>query len=237
MYTKLKTEFTKVAGGMMNESVSIISAKTLTAKQAIGDPDRDDFPLLKGKEFMIEASFRDAGGHAFTDEPGLFRGVLSDIVKLPLTDNFQRAVFTASFNAVMRALGLVEGTVHCRDREPASCALQLVETVKERFGEPHISFIGFQPAMIERLAGAFSVRVIDLDKDNIGKDKFNLIIEGPEATEDVLSWGDVIIATGSTCVNGTITKFLGRKPVVFYGVTVAAAAKVCGLERYCPNAH
>ncbi|MGV8123736.1 MAG: Rossmann-like domain-containing protein [Candidatus Xenobiia bacterium LiM19] len=237
MYTKLKKEFAKVAEGMMNENVSIISAKTLTAKQAIGTPDRDDFPLLKGKEVMIEASFKDAGGHAFTDEPGRFIGVLSDIIQLPLKDNFQRAVFTASFNAVMRCLGLVEGTIHCRDKEPASCALQLVETVKERFGNPRISFVGFQPAMIERLAGAFSVRVLDLDKDNIGKEKFNLVIEGPEATEDVLSWGDVIIATGSTCVNATITEFLGRKPVVFYGVTVAAAAKVCGFDRYCPHAH
>ncbi|MDD5010313.1 MAG: DUF364 domain-containing protein, partial [Syntrophorhabdaceae bacterium] len=59
----------------------------------------------------------------------------------------------------------------------------------------------------------------------------------PEATEEVLAWGDIILATGSTCVNGTITKFLGNRPVIFYGVSVAGVAKACGFDRYCPYAH
>ena len=135
------------------------------------------------------------------------------------------------------ALGLVEGSVHCRDKEPASCSRQLVETVREKFGSPRIAFVGFQPAMIEQLSGSFPIRVLDLDEDNIGKKKFNLVIEGPDATEEVLSWGDVVLATGSTCVNGTITKFIGDKPVIFYGVSVAGVAKACGFERYCPYGH
>jgi len=237
IYDTLKTEFTRIAEGMMDEHVAVVSARTLTPREAIGTPDRDDFPLLKGKEVMIEAVFRDAKGHAFTDMPGRFEGTLRDIIERPLENNFQRAVFIASLNAVMRALGLIESSVHCRDKEPADCARQLVETVKERFGNPRIAFVGFQPAMIEQLSGSFQVRVLDLDADNIGKKKFNIVIEGPEATEEVLAWGDIILATGSTCVNGTITRFLGDKPVIFYGVSVAGVAKACGFDRYCPYAH
>ena len=237
LYNVLKAEFTKISGGMTDEHIAVVSARTLTAKEAIGTPDRDDYPLLKGKEVMVEAVFREAKGHAFTDMPGQFEGTLRDIIGLPLTSNFQRAVFIASLNAVMRALGLVEGSVHCRDKEPASCSRQLVETVREKFGSPRIAFVGFQPAMIEQLAGSFPIRVLDLDEDNIGKKKFNLVIEGPDATEEVLSWGDVVLATGSTCVNGTITKFIGDKPVIFYGVSVAGVAKACGFERYCPYGH
>ena len=106
--------------------------------------------------------------------------------------------------------------------------------MRERFGTPRIAFIGYQPAMIERLSETFSLRVVDLDKDNIGASRFGLVIEGPEKTEDVLSWGDVILATGSTCVNGTIDTFLDNKPVVFYGVTIAGMAALRGYPRYCP---
>lgn len=237
IYDTLKTEFAKIAEGMMDEHIAVVSARTLTPREAIGTPDRDDFPLLKGKEVMIEAVFRDAKGHAFTDMPGRFEGTLRDIIEQPFKNNFQRAVFIASLNAVMRALGLIESSVHCRDKEPADCARKLVETVKERFGNPRIAFVGFQPAMIEQLSGSFRIRVLDLDADNIGKKKFNLVIEGPEATEEVLAWGDIILATGSTCVNGTITRFLGEKPVIFFGVSVAGAAKACGFDRYCPYSH
>lgn len=237
IYGTLRAEFAKMAGGMMDKHITVVSARTLTAKEAIGTPDRDDYPLLKGKEVMIEAVFGDAKGHAFTDMPGRFEGTLRDIIELPLENNFHRALFIASLNAVMRTLGLVESSVHCRDKEPASCARQFVETVRKRFGNPRIAFVGFQPAMIEQLAGSFSMRVLDLDKDNIGKEKFGLVIEGPEATEEVLSWSDIILATGSTCVNGTITKFIGDKPVIFYGVSVAGVAKACGFERYCPYGH
>jgi len=237
LYGLLKSEFKKIADGIMDEHIAVVSARTLTPKEAIGTPDRDDYPLLKGKEVMVEAVFRDAKGPAFTDMPGRLEGTLRDIIELPLSNNFQSAVFIASLTAVMRALGLVEGSVHCRDKEPASCARQLVETVKEKFGAPRIAFVGFQPAMIEQLSGSFPIRVLDLDDDNIGKEKFNLVVEGPEATEEVLAWGDIILATGSTCVNGTITKFIGDKPVIFYGVSVAGVAKACGFERYCPYGH
>lgn len=223
--------------GMLDEPVSIVSVRALSAKEAIGEPDRDDYPLLKGEEMMIEAQFRESKGHAFTDMPGTFKGDLHDIMELPLKNNFERAVFIACLNAVMRALGRISGTLHCRDKEPALCAGELAEYVQQRFGNPRIAFVGFQPAMIERLSKHFQVRVVDLDEDNIGKDKSGIIIEGPDATTEVIEWSDIILATGSTCVNGTMPQFVGKKPVVFYGVSAAAVTEICGFDRFCRHSH
>jgi len=233
----LKKEFLKLAAGVLDEPISIVSARVLSAKEAIGEPDRDDYPLLKGKEVMIEAQFKGSRGQAFTDMPGTFEGSIRDIIALPLVNNFQRAVFIASLNAIMLESGRISGTLHCRDKEPSKCAEEFVEHVRGRFGNPRISFVGFQPAMIERFAEQFEMRVLDLDEDNIGKIKFGLTIEGPDNTDEVLRWGDIILATGSTSVNGTIERYLGEKPVIFFGVTAAAVTKICGFERFCRYPH
>ncbi len=233
-YSSLKTELGNLAEDIMDEHVEVIWARTLTPKEAIGTPDRTDFPLLKGKEVMIEAVFQETRAHAYTDMPGHFRGSLRDVAQLPLKNNFERAVFIATFNAVMRRFGRTTNTVHCKDSEPTRCAEQLIGFVREHFGNPRIAFVGYQPAMIDQLSRSFPLRVIDLDEDNIGTKRCGVLIEGPERTDEVLRWGDLILATGSTCVNGSIISFVGRKPGVFYGVTVAGAAVIKGYERFCP---
>lgn len=235
-YGILKSELMKTAGSMMDETVKVVSARPLSPEEAIGNPDRRDFPLLKGKEVMVEAVFKKARAHAYTDMPGDFDGSLQELYDLDLKNNFERALFIAGLNAVMRHFGRASNTVHCRDSEPRLCAQQLPEFIKENFGKPKIAFVGYQPAMIESLYQTFSLRVIDLDEDNIGAEKFGLVIEGPEKTWEVLSWGDIILATGSTCVNGTISSFQNTKPVVFYGVTVAGPAVLHGHRRFCPYA-
>ncbi|MDQ7784664.1 MAG: DUF364 domain-containing protein [Desulfomonilaceae bacterium] len=233
-YNRLKSELREMAGQLLEETIEIVWTRPLSPEEAIGKPDRTDFPILKGKEVMLEAVFRAARAHAFTDMPGNFQGSLQDIIDLDLRTNFERAVLIAAINAVMRDFGRVSNTVHCKDSEPRLCAQQLPAFVTKHLGKPQIAFVGYQPAMIEELSQSFDLRVIDLDEDNIGANRFGLVIEGPEKTEDVLSWGDVILATGSTCVNGTIISFVGKKPVVFYGVTVAGPAMLFGYDRFCP---
>ena len=79
IYSNLRKEFCRLIDGLVlmdDEQITVVSARTLSAKEAIGNPDRDDFPLLKGKEFMVEASFRGAKGQAFTDMPGNYKGYL-----------------------------------------------------------------------------------------------------------------------------------------------------------------
>ena len=235
-YGDLKRRFCELIGGgaLLKERVAVVSARTLTASEAMGEPGREEYPLLRGKEFMIEASLGDARGQAFTDMPGEFRGSLSDILGFGLVNNFERAVFVASLNAVLRRLGRVTGTVHCRDSEPGLCAQGLVPYLQELYGKPRVALFGFQPAMAERLARAFPLRMVDLDKNNIGSEKFGIIVQGPEGAREAISWCDIVLATGSSSVNGTIGEVMGGKRMVFYGVTISGISALLGYRRYCP---
>jgi len=219
------------------EQVHVVSARPLTAAEAIGSPERQDYPILKGKEFMMEANFRGYKGQAFTDQPGNYRGCLQDVLALPLQNNFERALLIASLNAILRALGKIEKTVHCRDKEPGECARHLVGYVRRRFGNPRIAFIGLQPGMVAALSKNFALRVVDLDVENVGKRVEGTLIEDVRNTQEIVDWGDIILATGSTAVNDTIGRFIGGKPAVFYGVSGAGIAYLNGLERYCHCGH
>jgi hypothetical protein len=221
----------------VDEEIQIVNARPLTSEEAIGRPERDDFPLLKGKEFMLQAKFKDALGQAFTDMPNNFHGNLKDVLALPLRNNFERAVFVASLNAVMRYLNMVDKTIHCRNEEPGRCAAHLVEHVREHFGCPRIAFIGMQPAMIASLSKHFTIRVTDLDPDNIGQYKGDVLIEDVSCTEEIISWSDLVLATGTTAVNNTLDSIIGCKPVIFYGVTISGIARLAGYEQYCYCGH
>ena len=63
--------------------------------------------------------------------------------------------------------------------------------------------------------------------------KFYTIIEGPEKTDEAIEWADLLLVTGTTITNGTIEKFLGKKPVLFYGITISGAAYLMNWERFC----
>jgi uncharacterized protein (DUF4213/DUF364 family) len=223
--------------GITGNTVSIISARPLSSHDAIGSPERKDFPLLNGREFMMEAIFKQSKGQAYTDMPGDYEGTVKDVLSLDLNDNFDRAVFVATLNAVTRHFGLADGTIHCRDKEPGMCARQLPDYVRQFGKDPKIALVGLQPAMAEQLTSNFPVRIVDLDQGNIGTEKFGVSIEGPDQTKEILSWCDLVLATGSMAVNGTITGIGATKPVIFYGVTIAGAAQLLGYRRYCPFGH
>ena len=218
--------------GIPNQTVTV-KARTLSTEEAIGNPEADDFPLQKGKERLVQARFGSGTGQAFTDRFGDYEGPLMEILAMPLDNNYRRAVFVAALNALLHHMGRISGTIHCKDREPADCAGQLAAHLKKRYGKVKISQVGFQPRMVEAISEAFAVRLLDLDPENIGTRKFNVLVEGTEAQEDVIEWADLLLVTGSTVANGTIESFLGRKPVIFYGTTVAGAAHLMGWERFC----
>lgn len=212
----------------------MVRARTLSVQEAIGDPDDDDFPLQKGKERLMEAEFRGFKGQAFTDRFGDFNGSLAEVADMPLKNNFRRAVLVASVNATLRGLGLCDHTIHCRDNEPAQCAAGIAAHIVERHGTPRITQVGFQPKIIQALAGRFELRVLDLDPDNIGQTRHGAFIEGPEKTEEAIDWAELLVVTGSTLTNDSVGQFIGRRPAIFYGTTIAGAAALLGLERYCP---
>jgi len=212
----------------------IVTAQTLSPEEAIGNPEEDDYPILKGRERIVEAQFRGARGHAFTDMFGNWRGTINEILRMEIKNNFRRAVFISTLNAVLRYLGKVEGTVHCKDRAPQECSKVLVEKIRSEFGNPKVFLVGFQPRMAEALAKKFPLRITDLDEANIGTEKFGVKIQPPHEAKGNIDWCDLMVVTGSTAVNNTMKEFIGKKPVIFYGVTVAGPAYLLGLNRFCP---
>lgn len=236
-YEDLLTRFKEVLNDELLDEEVLITGKTLSVEEAIGTPERRDYPIVKGKERLMQADFRGCKGQAFTDMAGDFQGTLKDILSLSPGDNFERAVLISSINAVLKYLGLIDRTIHCHNEDPIVCSEKLVHHITDNYGQPRIALIGLQPAMLESLSKDFSVRVVDLDKDNIGTSKSGIKVEGPEATKEVLDWCDLIVATGSTTVNATIITYIGKKPAVFYGTTGAGACHLMGLQRHCTEAH
>ena len=216
-----------------SEQVSV-RARALSPQEAIGNPEHRDYPLIKGRERMMQAEFGGSLGQAFTDDYGDFWGSISEVAALTLTDNFQRAVFLATLNAAARRLGLVTRTIHCTDDRPPLCAQELAAHVTSRFGLPRIAMLGLQPRMVEALAARFELRVTDLDEENIGREKFGVTVGGPDETARNLAWCDIVLATGTVLTNDTYRELAAHKPTIFYGVTVAAAAHLLCVERFCP---
>ncbi len=217
------------------ESSVDINCKALSVREAIGDAEHNDYPIQKGKEVMVEATFAGAKGQAFTDQYENSFYTVSELITMKLKDNKSRASFIASINAIWKYLGRVEKTVHCRDKEPVSCANEL-----EKYYDvsKKTLLVGLQPRFLEVLAKNGNVRVLDLDVDNIGKIIGGVIVEDGKYFDDAVGWCDQIFATGSTLCNSTTAGILTTgKPVKFFGVTIAAAAEILDLDVYCYCGH
>ncbi|MEM3018113.1 MAG: DUF364 domain-containing protein [Candidatus Bathyarchaeia archaeon] len=240
MYQTLRDQFEGIVrqNNLWKEKVEVT---VKTPSEAIGTPKREDFPLLKGKERIVEARFKDSRGQAFTDAYVQFSGDLKEVLSIDLTNNENRAIFIATLNAVMKHLGLVDGTTHCKDEEPETCSRELVDYISKNFGDPKIAMIGYQPQMVEALSGRFTIRVTDLNRENIGTMKDGVkILDGEADLDETVEWSDLVLATGSTIVNGTIERIIeaaGHKPLIFYGITIAGPAKLLGLNRFCIRVH
>jgi len=228
--------FKIICDNSLLEEKIMIRAKTLTPEEAIGNPEGDDFPLQKGKERLMQAEFRGSLGQAFTDRYGDFEGTLNELFSMSLENNYRRAVFVAGLNAFLRHLGFAEGTIHCRDKGPSECAKIMAAHIRRRYGLIRIAQIGFQPRIAEAMAKEFTFRLLDLDPDNIGKNKFGVRVEGPEKTNEAVAWAELLLVTGTTLVNDTIASFLKGKHVIFYGTTIAGTASLMGWDRFCARA-
>lgn len=235
MYETLKKIVSEIIRESQLASEKVrVSGRCLTPKEAIGNPEHSDYPLQKGKERMMQAGFRGSLGQAFTDMPGNFVGELSQIIGMNLTNNFRRAVFISTINALMRHLGMIHNSVHCKGTGPVKCSKELVKYLKKEFGNPRVALVGLQPRMLEALSGEFEVNVMDLDENNIGQKMHGIVIGPPQRTAANLRWCDVALVTGTTIINNTIDEFKTKKPVIYYGVTIAGPARLLGLRHFCP---
>ncbi len=236
MYDNLKTALGKEIRkhGLSGQNITV-KCKVLSVKEAIGKPEHDDYPLIKGREVMVEAVFKGAKGQAFTDDFENADFPVDSLLQMTLNSNRKRSVFISGLNAVFSHLRLCDKSIHCRDSEPKECADNLSGIIEQW---NNILLVGHQPRLLELVASQHNTRAIDLDRDNIGSTFSGISIEPPEMTHDAMEWCDLILATGSTVVNGTIANFLDLdKPVIFYGVTIAATARILNLNRYCHCGH
>lgn len=221
-----------------------VTAQPLTPEEAIGTPTRRDYPILEGKERIIEAAVLGARGQAFTDAPSDFSGQLRDVLALPLDDNRSRAIFVATMNAVMRRLGEIAGVLHCKNDEPECCAAGMARAARAK-GARSVGLIGFNPAIAEALVSEFGPRAVcftDLNPNNIGQCRLGVAIwDGRTETGRLIAACDLILVTGTALVNGTFDAILQsaraqNKPLVVFGITAAAVCRFMGLERWCAQA-
>lgn len=239
LYARLKEALRDaIARHHLDERSISLKSRGLTPEEAIGRTARTDYPILNGREVMLQARFGEALGQAFTSAPVDFEGSLADVLELDTTHDPQAAgMLVATLNAVLRAVGEIGNTVHCRDDGPELCAERYAALVRERFGTPRIALVGFQPALLARLSKEFSVRVLDLNPEIVGTVRSGVLVEdGMAAYQDVVrDWAEPVLCTGSTLCNGSFVNFLGiGKPVLFFGTSCAGAAHVLGAERFCP---
>lgn len=215
-----------------NEMVSVF-ARPLTPEEAIGSPAHDDYPLLKGKERIMQAVFQNVKGHAYSDHTGNFSGSLSQVLNLPMDSNFHRALLIATANAALRKMGLIKKSCHCKDDDPVTCATYLKDTLLT-FSPKRIGMIGHQPRLLEEVFRNFEVRICDRDPEKIDTIKSGVKVEDSGAYKEIVKWADLILATGTTLVNDTIDNFTGYVPIIFYGITISGAAKLLNLNHFCP---
>jgi uncharacterized protein (DUF4213/DUF364 family) len=227
---------------LLDTHVSVL-VKTLTPEEAIGVPGRRDFPIILGKERVVEANVLGAKAHAFTDSPGEFVGNLKEVLTLPLTSNRERSIYVATLNAILKYLHLIENTIHCKDEDPEKCGREIASQLLKRWGKVKVGFIGLNPAIAENLVETFgveNVRITDLNKRNVNSSKHGVKVwDGNKMTEQLIKESDVILITGTTFVNGTFDHIMhcvqtNRKDYLIYGVTAAGMCKLLGLNRICP---
>ncbi|MBQ9022297.1 MAG: hypothetical protein IJ108_00065 [Eubacterium sp.] len=239
LYDLLQTKFRQVLSDHhLEEEAVTIHCRALSPEEAIGVTRRKDFPIIAGKDIMVQAEYRDGKGQAFTDAPADFSGTLADVADLDITsDAHARGIFIASMNAVMNALGRCKGTVHCRTEGPELCAKEMEAYLTEHYADvKRVGLVGYQPALLEMLANSeYEVRVLDLNPANIGEMRYGVPVEdGATMQQDVKAWADLVLCTGSTLCNGTIVDYLGlEKEVLFFGITIAGAEEFLGVKRVC----
>ena len=242
LYRRLKQELERLVRlHHLNESPILLKSRGLSPEEAIGNTRRRDYPILAGKEIMLQAEFGTSLGQAFTDAPSDFCGTLNELLALdPENDVRSRGRLVATLNAVMRHTGDIDHTVHCRNDDLELCAEAHAAHIREHFGTPRITLIGYQPALTARLSREFPLRVLDMNPQFVGSVKSGITIEHGEHSyrDAVLDWPELVLCTGSTLCNGTFVNFvdIGR-PVIFFGISGAAAARIFDLPRFCPKSY
>ena len=241
-YSKNKFKEIAQSNHLLKSEVAVL-VKMLSPEEAIGSPGRRDFPIVTGKERVVEAEFQGSRAHAFTDSPKEFIGKLEEVISIPLSSNGARAIFIAAMNAVLKHLKIIETTLHCKDEEPEQCAKEIAPHIKNTLKAEKVGLIGLNPAILEMLSKTFgpeNIKITDLNTQNIGTVRYGVNVwDGKNMTDRLVQESDVVLMTGTTLVNGTFDGILNsiknhNKDYLIYGVTCTGICRLTGLNRICP---
>ena len=200
----------------------------------------EEYPIVRGKEVIMECRFRDSKAHVFTSMPYEGKVSLNEVVNSKLSTIPERSVFYCALNAVMRYFGLIKGTIHCRGNTPEICGRSLLQKILSFYGDIPTLLVGYQPGFVNVLAHNLSTLYItDMDPENIGKRVGNVVVLDHTLNEELIRSVDLVISTGSSLINSTfwnvlewVTKY--RKRLIVYGVTIAGVSEILKLRRHCP---
>ena len=198
-----------------------------------------EYAIARGKEVIMECCFGHGKAHVFTAKP--YSGILnfSEILNLSLDNIVNRGIFFCSLNALMRHLGLIDRTLHCRGMEPEFCGEKLAKWILKEYGNVPILLIGYQPAFAKWLTKALSkIYITDMNPENIGK-----IVNGVKVLNDkynslLMRKVKVALITGSALINSTLWCLLeearhNKVEPVIYGVSAAGISRIFRLKRFC----
>ncbi|HSQ42602.1 MAG TPA: DUF364 domain-containing protein [Fibrobacteraceae bacterium] len=198
---------------------------------------------LAGRSRMI-ATFRGHPGISYTFHPYQFEGTVEELLQMELEGSADRAVFIAGMNAVCGWANPQLRTVHCSDDGSLRCTQRLVKELKEN-GYDCPGLIGFQPSFLKALGkgfGNWNTACVDQSEvDESIRRSADIDPLDEEHLKQLISWSDVIVVTGATLVSGTLPDILewaemSGIPALFYGTSIAGAADLMGLPRFCPEA-
>jgi len=234
----LRSQLRRIVGeqGINPEKVPV-EVRSLSPAEIYGDAPLGGLPASPGAMQMVEASVDGARGQAGTDEPGDWSGSLQDVLCMPLKDQFSRAIFVATLNGVMRSVGQLECTLHCKDERPGMCARKCVEMLTAEMDPGAVAMIGYQPRLFAALVKRYDLCVVDFHPEMVGRMIKGVKIVGPDRMEKCNEKAGLLLVSGRTLINGTFDKVSTReKPAIFYGVTATGPARLLGLRHFCPYA-
>lgn len=238
LYQQIITEFYKLPGidGLLSEPVTV-TADT-EAEQTLR-PENDPPSTVARPEYCVCAEIKGVKGEAYTETPESFSGTLKEALEIAPSKNGISAVTVSAINAAMNHLSLSPGTFG-KDRESHfEYADALYSYVTEHYGRDNIVLVGYDGYIVKKFMDEGMIFwTLDRDPANIAQDRFDhVVVNGARLNrESSYVWGKLLIVTGSTLCNGTITHYLDSgKELLFYGITCAGVATLLGLPWFLPD--
>lgn len=189
-----------------------------------------DYVLMRGPEILLTCRFRNSIGQVFTVAPKNYTGTLREVLDLDLSDPYERSIFYAVTNAVLKELGYIKNTVHCEKDKPVECGRSLVFDLLGKYGvSARILHIGYQPGHCSFLNMFYrdNSLVTDLKDEIIWSPKLGRQVYDGVDNRIYIGLSDVVLVTASTVVNGSFWDIVSqaiilRKDIIVYGISAGA---------------